>query len=291
MRDTGFPASDAENDYERQRRRANLARLSQWALGQPDDVTMILPFDEVVAALGKTGERPLGLATIRVETIVGSVDRTREFDRFFRPVTTHTRERWKRLATAQRRGESVPPIDVYRVGNMHFVIDGHHRVSVAVAMRMATIDAYVTEITTMLSPEGVSRRGDLLVKDYRRIFLERVPLTGDARAGLAVTDPRMYAELAENVEAWGFRLMQECGRFLDRKTVAARWFEEEYTPVVRMARQAGIHTRKTDAELYMWLVGERYAMLRSHTWDEDIAAELARKAQRRAPRGPRRAKR
>ena len=91
-RDTGFPAADAENDFTRQRRRADVARLVGWLRRQPDDVNTILPFDEVVAALGKVGERHLGLQVIRVETIVGSVDRTRDFDRFFRPTSARDRK-------------------------------------------------------------------------------------------------------------------------------------------------------------------------------------------------------
>ena len=54
--------------------------------------------------------------------------------------------RWERLALAQRRGEPIPPIRVYRVGGLHFVEDGHHRVSIAAATHQKTIDAYVTEI-------------------------------------------------------------------------------------------------------------------------------------------------
>jgi len=73
---------------------------------------MILPFEEVVEALGRAGERPLGLQTIDVDSIVGTVDRTREFDRDFRPTTPRMRERWERLAAAQRRGEAMAPIDV-----------------------------------------------------------------------------------------------------------------------------------------------------------------------------------
>ena len=67
------------------------------------------------------GERRLGLQTIRLDTIVGTVDSTRDFDRRFRPTSGRVRERWERLALAQRRGEPIPPIDVYRVGDMHFV--------------------------------------------------------------------------------------------------------------------------------------------------------------------------
>ncbi|AMY19661.1 chromosome partitioning protein ParB [Rhodococcus kroppenstedtii] len=281
VRDTGFPAADAQNDFSRQRRRADVARLVGWLRRQPDDVNTILPFDEVVAALGRMGERRLGLEVIRVDSIVGSVDRTRDFDRYFRPTSARTRERWQRLATAWRRGESMPPIQVYRVGPMHFVIDGHHRVSIACAMHHSTIEAYVTEIVTRISPDGISSRGDLLVKDHRRIFLSRVPLTGKSRDAIEFTDPWQYAELSDAVEAWGFRLMQELGEFVDRRTVARRWFGEEFLPVVRMVRSVGgMLTRHTDAEAYMWVARERYRLVRSHIWNDEILAQLKDNAPR-----------
>jgi hypothetical protein len=269
-RDTGFPVADAENDFLRARRRQVLSRLAAWLRRAPDDVNIMLPFDEVVAALGRLGERRLGLQVITLDSIVGSVDRSREFDRRFRPTSGQVRERWQRLALAQRRGEPIPPIEVYRVGDMHFVVDGHHRVSVAHALGLKTIDAYVTEVVTRLSPSGIRYRGDLLVKDYRRIFLDRVPLTGDARKAVLLTDPWDYAELAESVEAWGFRLMQDEGRYLDRATVARRWHAEEFVPVVRMLRQAGMIETQTEAEAYMWVASERYRLIRTHRWDDEV---------------------
>lgn len=273
-RDTGFPIADAENDFLRARRRQVLSRLAAWLRRQPDDVNIMLPFDEVVTALGRTGERRLGLQVITLDSIVGSVDRQREFDRRFRPTSGQVRERWQRLALAQRRGESIPPIEVYRVGDMHFVVDGHHRVSVAHALGLKTIDAFVTEVMTRLSPGGIRYRGDLLVKDYRRIFLDRVPLPGEARRAVTLTDPWEYAELAESVEAWGFRLMQDEGCYLDRLTVARRWYDEEFVPVVRMLRQAGMIETQTETEAYMWVASERYRLIRTHRWDDEIISAV-----------------
>lgn len=269
-RDTGFPVADAENDFLRMRRRQVMSRLAQWLRRSPDDVNIMLPFDEVVTALGRTGERRLGLQVIQLDSIVGTVDRSREFDRRFRPTSGQVRERWQRLALAQRRGESIPPIEVYRVGDMHFVVDGHHRVSVAHALGLKTIDAYVTEVTTRLSAQGVRYRGDLLMKDYRRIFLDRVPLAGEARRSISLDNPWEYAELAEAIEAWGFRLMQDEGRFLDRGEVAHRWHDEEFVPVVRMLRQAGLIETETEAHAYMWVACERYRLMRTHRWDDDV---------------------
>jgi hypothetical protein len=274
MADTGFPATDAEHDFLRIRRRQVLSRLAGWLRREPDDISEILPFDEVVAALGRTGERRLGLQVIALDSIVGSVDRTRDFDRWFRPRSGRTRERWERLARAQRRGEPIPPISVYRVGELHFVRDGHHRVSVAHALGFRSIDAFVTEVTTTIDPTGISRRGDLITKDLRRVFLDRVPLPGPALARILVTTPWSYAELSEEVEAWGFRLMQQERRFLDRQTVARRWYAEEFQPVVRMLAQADLIGDRTEAEAYLHLACQRYRLLRTHRWDDEVIDRL-----------------
>jgi hypothetical protein len=276
MPDTGFPRSDVENDFLRARRRQVLARLAHRLRREPDDVNLILPFDEVVAALGRQGERPLGLQTIQLSTVVGTVDSTRDFDRRFRPTSARVRERWERLALAQRRGEAIPPIDVYRVGDMHFVQDGHHRVSIAMATGATTIDAYVTEVLTQLPPTGIRGRRDLLVKSYERIFRERVPLPAQALARITVTDPWSYAELGEAVEAWGFRCMQDKGRFQDRAEVARHWYTEEYVPVVRMLRTADLIGSRTEAEAYLRVAAERYRLIKVHDWNEEIIERLRR---------------
>jgi len=274
MADTGFPQADAENDFIRMRRRQVLSRLAGWLRREPDDISEILPFDEVVAALGRTGERRLGLRVIELDTIVGSVDRVGDFDRWFRPRSAISRERWERLDRARRRGENIPPIDVYRVGELHFVRDGHHRVSVAHAMRLRTIDAFVTEVTTKLDATGIGRRTDLITKDLRRIFLDRVPLPGPSLSTILVTSAWSYAVLSETVEAWGFRLMQQEGRYLDRESVARRWYSEEFQPVVRMLRQAELIGDRTDAEAYLHLACQRYRLMRTHSWNDEVLDRL-----------------
>jgi len=92
--ETGFPRADVEDDFLRMRRRQALARLAHRLRREPDDVNLILPFDEVVAALGLRGERSLGLQTIRLDSVVGTVDSTRDFDRRFRPTSGRVLERW-----------------------------------------------------------------------------------------------------------------------------------------------------------------------------------------------------
>jgi len=208
--------------------------------------------------------------------VVGTVDSRRDFDRRFRPTSGRVRERWERLALAQRRGEQIPPIDVYRVGDLHFVIDGHHRVSIALATGQQVIDAYVTEVLTVVPGKGIRGRRDLLLKSDERLFRARVPLPAQAYAKITFTDPWAYTELGENVEAWGFRCMQDKHRYLDRSEIAQHWFAEEYRPVVRMLRSAELIGSGTEAEAYLRVARERYRLMRTHEWNDEVIERLRR---------------
>jgi hypothetical protein len=268
--------ADARDDFDLARQRQALTRLSRWLRRQPGDVDAILPFDEVVSALGRTGERDLGLQPIRLDSIVGTTDRVDGgFDRNFRPTSGQGRERWVRSAAAMRRGEPLEPISVYRVGDAHFVRDGHHRVSVARAAGHDVIDGYTTEVLTKTGAPADLRLTDLPLKTQERYFLERVPLTPSQRARIQLRDPSSYARLAEGVEAWGFRRMQERGELLDRSQVADAWFREDYEPAVALLREAGlIRPEESDTEAYLRLGRDRYLLLRSHDWDSGVIDRL-----------------
>jgi hypothetical protein len=279
-RDTGFPQTDAQFDFGRARRRRAASRIAHRMRGEPGDVNVILPFEEVVSALGRRGERRLGLQAIPLDSIVGTVDRGREFDRRFRPTSSRVRTRWERIAAAQRRGAAMPPIDVYRIGELHFVKDGHHRVSVARAFGWDAIDAYVTEVLTAVGADKEIRLKDLPLKSHERLFFERVPLPEEARKRIQLSDEWRYAGLAEGVEAWGFRLMQARGEPLTREQVAEAWFRDEYEPVVAMLREAELVGRGTETEAYMRLITLRYLMLRTHEWDDEVLERLRGEIQR-----------
>lgn len=277
-RDTGLPQTDAQFDFNRQRRRRAVARLASRL--RRGDVDVILPFEEVVQALGRRGERQLGLQVIELDSIVGTVDRSREFDRKFRPTSGRVRPRWEGIATAQRKGQAMPPIDVYRIGDLHFVKDGHHRVSVARALGYDKIDAYVTEVVTALGADREIGLRDLPLKSHERLFRERVPLPPEATERIQISDEWRYAALAEAVEAWGFRVMQESGEFMTRAQVAETWFRDEYEPVVDMLREAGLQRRGSETEAYMRLAALRYLVLRTHDWDDAVIERLRRELER-----------
>jgi Domain of unknown function (DUF4032) len=237
---------------------------------------VILPFDEVVEALGRRGEKRLGLQTIPLDSIVGTVDRSREFDRAFRPTSSRVRPRWERIAMAQRKGQAMPPIDVYRIGELHFVKDGHHRVSVARELGHEVIEAYVTEVITELGADRAIRMHDLALKSHERLFFERVPLKPEERSQIELSDEWRYAALAEAVEAWGFRAIQVSGERMSRAEVAHAWFHDEYEPVVSMLREADLIRRGTETETYMRVAHLRYLILRTHNWDDDVIEAVRR---------------
>ena len=288
---TGFPAPDAQSDFARARRSRMLAALARRLRFEPDDVGYILPFEEVVDALGRVAEHDRGLQTIDLDSIVGTVDRTKDFDRNFRPTSPRLRARWQRIAEAQRRGESFPPISVYRIGDLHFVRDGHHRVSVARSLGRKDIDAYVTEVETRVGPGSDVLISDLPVKGHERLFRERVPLDPERFARISPSDPWDYGALAENVEAWGFRAMQGRRGFMDRAETARLWFDEDYEPVLEMLRGADLIERgETETDAYMRIVAARYLLLRTHEWSDDVLERLrsAQKDKRRTRLPPKR---
>ena len=272
--DTGFTAQDAQNDFTKARRRQVLAGLGTRMRGA-GELGAILPFDEVIDAVGRRGERRLGLKVIALDSIVGTVDRSRrEFDRSFRPTSRRVRQRWERIAKAMRRGESLPPIAVYRVGDVHFVEDGHHRVSVARAMGLAEIEAYVTEIVTAVGVDHSTTLAELMFKSHQRLFHERVPLPREARERIVLHSGYSFGLLAEGIEAWGFRACQACGELLDREQIALRWFEDEYLPVLATLREADMLGDGTETEAYMRAVTLRYMLVRTHDWNDDVLARL-----------------
>ncbi len=273
---TGRPSADAADDFLRARRRRALALLRARVARTPGDVDAILPFDEVVAALGRTGEVDLGRRVVALDSILGTVDRPGGFDREFRPTSARVRTRWERIAEQVRKGRPLPPVDLYLVGDVYFVRDGHHRVSVARALGHADIDARVVEVRTRVGATRALRVSDLPLKNHERLFRERVPLAAPQAARVRLTNAWHYAALAEGVEAWGFRAAQEDGIARGREETAQRWFELEFAPVVELLRDAEMLGDGTEADTYMRVAGQRYRLLRTHDWSEDVLQALRR---------------
>jgi hypothetical protein len=141
---TGFVRVDSRHAFQQlvwQRRREAMGQRCPWRreLGHLE----LLPAELVETA----GRRHLGVQPIPLDSIVGTVEPEKAvvFDDAFRP-PSWSRGRWELMWVACRRGDSLPPISVYRLSGRHFVIDGHHRVSVARSLGAASIDADVIEL-------------------------------------------------------------------------------------------------------------------------------------------------
>ena len=118
----------------------------------------LLPFEQVRERLGLLSRRDRGLQEIPLDRIVGSVGKYRQFTRSFLPNDKRVKRRWKSVYAGALGTHGLPPIDVYQVGDVYFVNDGNHRVSVAHQLGAKTIEAYVTEF---LSPDAPTVDADL----------------------------------------------------------------------------------------------------------------------------------
>src|ERR1700742_5290436 len=120
MSASGFPASDAQSDFARARRARVLSDIARRLRREPGDVGQILPFEEVVEALGRSGQVDRGLQEVPLDAIVGTVDRAADVDRGFIPTPQRPRSRREPIAAAQRRGEAMPPVSLFLVGELYF---------------------------------------------------------------------------------------------------------------------------------------------------------------------------
>jgi hypothetical protein len=133
-----------DKDFSLARRKALLGRVGAWL--RRDSVSDgLLCFDDLRRMPGAIGRIDRGTRTVPVSKIGGSVGRCSEFDGDFMPAKASVEERWKRIDRTFHRGEVLPPVRLYKVGGFYFVLDGHHRLSVAAYHGVKWIDAYVTE--------------------------------------------------------------------------------------------------------------------------------------------------
>jgi hypothetical protein len=278
----------ADKDFTRARRRAFLRRVGAFLRRDPGS-NRLLSFDEVKSALGAVEQVYLGMRTVPVEKIVGSVGRHRDFDRAFLPSKGGLETRWKRIDQMMHRAEELPPISLYKMGDAYFVRDGNHRVSVARQLGVEMIDAEVIELRSRVPIDSAITARDLLHKIEQRHLLERLPLDRvlpEVRVELSnVAD---YRRLATYIEAHGFRLSQLWKRYVSQEEVLRDWYEYQYAPIAEMVREDRIldaFTDRTELDLFLWIVEHR-DRLALEARDETISTaaakdDILRKSRRR----------
>jgi hypothetical protein len=223
----------------------------------------LLPLGEVRQRLGLVTQAYTGVQPIQVDRIVGSLDRTVDFDRDFRPRHPGLAERLKNLRRQYPNGD-FPAINVYEVGGAFFVVDGHHRVALSRELGREFIDAEVIRLDTEYQLEGPIDALTLVHTDQQRRFMHESGLAEKCPdAVFELLRPDGYAELLANVHAFGYRRSMEARRLLSKLEIARLWYTEEYQPAVDAIHAVGLDRRyayKTDADLFLWVESKRRSM-------------------------------
>jgi hypothetical protein len=176
-------------------------RSQSWSiLGRHAD--RLFALSEVEDACNVRARCHAGIQNVAISQIRGSEGRCNDFDGDFNPIQDHCMSRWLRVAAARDQDKVLPPVELIRVGDVYFVRDGHHRISVARALGQLDIEAEVTvwQVAGPLpwdAPERPSRPGlvDRLLglgHAFRRRWLQG--LAGSARSALGPMTANRLAE-------------------------------------------------------------------------------------------------
>ncbi len=188
----------ARTDFETALRRGFWHSVKSWITNSDNK---LLPFDEIIKQLPLKGQHSLGMKVIPIDKIIGSVGRYRDFDRAFLPRQSHTRSRWINIDTAHLKDVILPPIEVYKMGEVYFVKDGNHRVSVAREKGQIYIDADVIELDVIVPIDADLSIDDIIKKREQVEFYEKTQLhkiLPDANIELSV--PGGYDKIIEHIE-------------------------------------------------------------------------------------------
>lgn len=274
-----YPPALAAEKYQRAQSKPLIRHLLRLFSQQPDDT--LLSFDQVHELLRGRAEIDRGTQAIEISRIIGSVGRYRDFDRAFLPLEGANSERWKRLDIAMNELRNLPPIDVYQIGEVYFVRDGNHRVSVAKANGLDTIEAHVTEIPSVVSLTSETDVDDLIIKVEYAQFLKQTQLDETRpQQNIELTEPGRYGILLEHIEVHRYYLGLDWGREPTLAEAALSWYDTVYLPVIQGIQESGVlkeFPRRTEADLYIWIayhrerLKERYGEMPP---DREVAAGL-----------------
>jgi hypothetical protein len=253
-------SNQARGDFQRARFKAFVNRLWSTLSGQP---STLLSYDEVKEKLHIGGPIYRGVQTVHVDQIAGSLNRYHEFDRVFLPASDKLSERWQRVNRAFYQEISLPPVVLYKVGQVYFVVDGHHRVSVAREQGQIYIEAEVRECATRVNIKPDIRLEDLQILGTKVNFLERTSLdTLRPDANIKVTIPDGFERMLEHIAVHRYFMGIDWKRDISEEEAVAHWYDTVYMPVVQVIRDTNIlkdFPGKTEGDLYLWVLDhQRY---------------------------------
>lgn len=255
--------TQAQDDFERAYWRSMWRSLIARVTGRNNE---LLPFDAVRRSLPYRGQRDLGLQTVSLDRIVGSVGRYRDFDRAFLPVQRETTDRWIRISKARYQDVPLPPVELYKIGDVYFVKDGNHRVSVARERGQVEIDAYVTEIDIPFRITPDMDIDTVLAEKAYGGFVQQTRLDElRPNSDFHLTNPAEYERLREHIDAHRYYLGTELQADVSLEEAVLSWHDNVYRSLVEAIEAEGLLRQFptltiTDLYLrvseYQWLVRE-----------------------------------
>ena len=255
---TEYRRALVSNQFHRARRRAALEALLARVSGRPAD---LLSFAEVIDKLGVSGQSSLGVQQIPIDAIIGSVGRYQDFSRTFLPRLENDEDRWVRVGAAAESIAQLPPIEVYKVGDSYFVLDGNHRVSIARQQKLRFLDAAVVEVRTRAPLPPGANPESLIIAAEHAAFLAHTRLDHTRPAAdLQVSVAGQYRHLESHIEAYRFVLESGEARDIPLDEAAGRWYDDLYLPLVQAIREQGIlryFPGRSETDFFIWLARHR----------------------------------
>lgn len=265
----------ALEDFRRARRRAALQEIVFQLKGKSPD---LLSYEDVVHKLKGLEVSARELKDIPIDSIVGSVGRYRDFNRRFLPRDGIQSKRWARVKMAMTGQKGVPPIEVYQIGEVYFVKDGNHRVSVAREMGFSHFEAYVTQVQTKVPLTQDVEPDELIIKAEFAEFLEQTRLDKICpNADLTVTVPGQYIALLEHINVHRYYMGIDKQREISYAEAVIHWYDTLYKPVLHIINRRGMlreFSGRTDTDLYLYITQHRAELEKTLGWDitTDVAA-------------------
>jgi nucleotide-binding universal stress UspA family protein len=251
---------NALEDFKRARGKAAMQRFWAGVRGESLD---LLQFDEISAKLHAVNKSTKVLQIVPLNKIIGSVGRTSDFDRNFLPLNDADEHRWANVKTHMISpiSKGLPPVDLYKIGEAYFVLDGNHRVSVAKQAGFKEIEAYVTEIRTKVPIDSSISAEELIRKAAYSDFLEATRLD-EYIPGVDFTLNKIsdYELLKEHIAVHRYYMGFEASRDIDEKEAALHWYDHVYLPVVAVISESGLQAVMKDfslTDLYLWVLDQQ----------------------------------
>jgi hypothetical protein len=249
----------AQVDFDKARRQAFWNEVLSFLSSRPN---RLLSWDELCDKLGIRGRVYRGMQTVPVDKIIGSVGRYRDFDRVFLPKQDKTAARWRSIARAYYDDVSLPPVQLYKVGDAYFVLDGNHRISVARERGIQFVDAEVIEAETKVPVTPELDADDLEIKGEYVHFLDRTQLDKlRPDQSIEFTIGGAYERLLEHIAVHRYFMGLEQQRFVPEDEAVCDWYDNLYLPLVYIIREKGVLTDfpgRTEADLYLWILDHQH---------------------------------